>query len=178
MATAETGHFRLPPELDVVSGNVSENFKRWKRQVEVYLAASGASEKDDKVQTAIILNCAGPHILEVYDNFVWANNDDKNKPAKVLEALERYCNARDNEVIESHRFWNIPYEEPFDKFLTKLKTRAASCNFQEKDRMLRDKIVFTVTEKLQESLLREDDLTLEKAVRTCRAFEQSNKQVK
>ena len=125
MATAETVHFRLPPELDVVSGNVSENFKRWKRQVEVYLAASGASEKDDKVQTAIISICAGPHILEVYDNFVWKNNDDKNKPTKVLE-------ARDNEVIESHRFWNIPYEEPFDKFLTELKTRVASSNFQKK----------------------------------------------
>ena len=54
MTAAETGQFRLPPQLDVNSGNVSENFKRWKGQVEVYLAASGASEKDDKVQTAII----------------------------------------------------------------------------------------------------------------------------
>ena len=43
---------------------------------------------------------------------------------------------------------------------------------------MRDKIVYTVTGKLQELLLREDDLTLEKALKTCRAFEQSNKQVK
>ena len=71
MTAKETRQFRLPPQLDVNSGNVSENFKRWKRQVEVYLAASGASEKDDKVQTAIILNCAGPHVLEVYDTFIW-----------------------------------------------------------------------------------------------------------
>ena len=63
MTATETGQFRLPPQLDVNSGNVSENFKRWKQQVEVYLAASGASEKDDKVQTAIILNCAGPHTM-------------------------------------------------------------------------------------------------------------------
>ena len=109
MTTTETGQFRLPPQLDVNSGNVSENFKRWKRQVKVYLAASGASEKDDKVQTAIILNCAGPHVLEVYDTFIWTDDGDKDKPDKVLEALERYCNPRDNEVIESHRFWNIPY---------------------------------------------------------------------
>ena len=39
--------------------------------MEVYLAVSGASAKDDKVQTAIILNCAGPQVLEVYDNIVW-----------------------------------------------------------------------------------------------------------
>ena len=76
------------------------------------------------------------------------------------------------------RFCNIPYQEPFDKFLTELKTRAAARNFLEKDRMLRDKIVFTVTGKLQELLLREDNLTLDKAVKICRAFEQSNRQGK
>ena len=178
MATLETGHFRLPPQLDINSGNISENFKQWKRQVEVYLAASDATAKDKKVQTAIILNCAGPEVLEVYNNFTWESEGDEEKPDKVLEALERYCNPRNNEVFESHKFWNTPYQEPFDKFVTELQTRAVSCNFQEKDRMIRDKIVFTVTGKLQELLLREDDLTLEKTLKICRAFEQSNKQVK
>ncbi|KAL9961978.1 hypothetical protein ACROYT_G031027 [Oculina patagonica] len=56
MATSESGQFRIPPPLEVNSGNVSENYKRWKRQMEVYLAASGASAKDDKIKTAIILN--------------------------------------------------------------------------------------------------------------------------
>ena len=145
--------------------------------MEVYLATSGASTEDGKVQTAIILNFAGPQVLEVYDNIVWENSEDKLKPDKVLEALENYCNPRDNEVLESHRFWNTPYQEPFDKFLTELKMRAASCNFQEKDRMMRDKIVFTVTGKLQELLLRVYGLTLEKGVKVCRAYEQSTKQV-
>ena len=40
---------------------------------------------------------------------------------------------------------------------------------------MRDKIVFTVTGKIQELLLRVDSSTLEKV---CRAYEQSNKQVK
>ena len=143
MTATETGQFRLPPKLDVNSGNVSENFKRWKRQVEVYLAAfSAASEKDDKVQTDIILNCAGPHVLEVCDTFIWTDNGNKDKPDKVLEALERHCNPRDNVVIESHRFWNIPYQEPFEKFLTELKTRVAACNFLEKDRMFERKNSF------------------------------------
>ena len=146
--------------------------------MEVYLAASGASAKDGKVQTAIILNCAGPQVLEVYDNIAWESNDDKYKPDKLLEALENYCNPRDNEVLESHRFWNIQYREPFGKFFTEFKTRAASCNFQERDRMMRDKIVFTVTGKLQELLLRVNGLTLEKAVKDFRANEQSTKQVK
>ena len=145
MATSEFGQFRIPPPLEVNSGNVSENYKRCTRQLEVYLAAPGASAKNGKVQTAIILNCAGPKVLEVYDDIAWESDDDKHKPDKVLEALENYYNPRDNEVLKSHRFWNIQYQEPFDKFLTELKTRAVSCNFQEKDRMVRDKIVFTVT---------------------------------
>ena len=48
MTATETGQFRLPPKLDVNSGNVSENFKRWKRQVEVYLAASGLQRRTIK----------------------------------------------------------------------------------------------------------------------------------
>ena len=39
-------------------------------------------------------------------------------------------------------FWNIQCHEPFDKFLTELKTTAASCNIQEKDRMMKHNIVF------------------------------------
>ena len=143
------------------------------------LAASRTSEKDGKIQCAIILNCAGPHVLEVYDTFILTDDSDKDKPDRVLEALEVCCNPRDNEVIKSHRFWTIPYQEPFGKFLTELKTIAAACSFLEKkDRILRDKILFTVTGKLQELLLREDNLTLDKAIKICRAFEQSNRQVK
>ena len=44
--------------------------------------------------------------------------------------------------------------------------------------MIRDKIVFTVTGKLQELLLREDQLKLDKTIKICRAFEQSHKHVK
>ena len=43
--------------------------------------------------------------------------------------------------------------------------------------MIRDKIVFSVTGKLQELLLREDKLDLQKAISTFRAYEHSNKHV-
>ena len=68
--------------------------------MKVYLAASGASAMDEKVQTAIFFHCAGPQVLEVYDNIAWESDNDKHKPDKVLEALENYCNPRDKEVLE------------------------------------------------------------------------------
>ncbi|CAC5382383.1 unnamed protein product [Mytilus coruscus] len=43
---------------------------------------------------------------------------------------------------------------------------------------MRDKIIFSVTGKLQELLLREDKINLDKAIKICRAYEQSNKHVK
>jgi hypothetical protein len=35
MAAGYTNTFRLPPSLNVIEGNVSEKYKKWKRQVEV-----------------------------------------------------------------------------------------------------------------------------------------------
>ena len=57
--------FRLPPQLELTGGNVTENFKKWKRQVDVYLAASGGTDKAKEVQVAIILSCGGPHVVEI-----------------------------------------------------------------------------------------------------------------
>lgn len=61
--------------------------------MDVYLAASNASAKDGKVQTAIILNGAGRHLLEVYKNIAQESDDDKHEADKVLGALENHCNS-------------------------------------------------------------------------------------
>lgn len=92
MAAGYTNTFRLPPSLNVIEGNVSENYKKWKRQVDVYLMASGAVKKDKEVQIAIILNCAGPQIIDIYDQFIWDEEGDEKKPDKLFEKLEGYCN--------------------------------------------------------------------------------------
>ena len=67
----------------VTEGNVSENLKKWRRQIEIYLEACGAVEKRDEPHVAIILHCAGPHVLEVFDQFAWSTDGDDKKPDKV-----------------------------------------------------------------------------------------------
>ena len=52
--------------------------------MEVYSAASEAPEKDDKIQTAIILNCAGPHVLEVYDTLIWTDDFKNYSSGKTI----------------------------------------------------------------------------------------------
>ena len=171
--------FKPPSTLDIVDGNISENFKKWKRQMEVYMLASGGSEKEKNIQTNIILHCAGPNVIDVYDQFTWAEDTDKVDPEKVYKKLEEYCNPRKNEVIESHRFWNTNLDDypSFEHFLTELRKRVESCNFKDNNRMIRDKIVFSSSGKLQELLMREDKLDMDRAIKLCRAYEQSNKHV-
>lgn len=81
--------FKPPGELNIIDGNISENFKKWKRQIEVYLAASGANAKDKEVQVAIILHCAGPKVIEVFDQFTWdgtgESENDAKDPQRVLK---------------------------------------------------------------------------------------------
>ncbi|XP_062621337.1 uncharacterized protein K02A2.6-like [Saccostrea cucullata] len=169
-------NLRLPPELNLLTGNVSENYKSWKRQVEIYLIASGTTALSEEIQTATIINCGGERLLKIYDHFEWAPGEDKNKPQDVFNKIEQYCNPRKNEVAESHKFWSTKYFEPFDQFLTELRIKAASCNFKEEDRMIRDKIVFSCTGKMQQLLLRDDDLDLKKAIKICQSYEQANRQ--
>ncbi|RUS87639.1 hypothetical protein EGW08_004624 [Elysia chlorotica] len=145
--------------------------------MEVYLEASGATAKPEKARTAIILHCAGPDALEVYDQFEFTEDEDKDNPETVLEKLRQYCNPRSNEVLMRYRFWNIAFSEPFDKFVTELRTQAEQCSFEEKEKMIRDKIVFTVPKVMKEKLLRDTALTLKRAIEICQAYEQTTSHV-
>ena len=63
--------FQLPPPLDANDDNISETFKKWKRQLTVYVTASGTSEKSNK--SVVILHCAGPQMIDIYEYFEWKN---------------------------------------------------------------------------------------------------------
>lgn len=121
-------NLRLPPELNLLTGNVSDNYKTWKRHVEIYLTASGIGQMAPSIQTATIINCGGESLLKAYDHFEWGDKD-KNNPQDVFDKILVYCNPRQNEVAETHKFWNVKYFEPFEHFLTELRSRASSCNF-------------------------------------------------
>ena len=65
--------------------------------------------------------------------------------------------------------------QSFDNFLVELRSRAKSCNLADIDRMIRDKIVFSVKGQLQQVLLREKDLNLEKCLNICCTEEATEK---
>ena len=138
--------------------------------------ATGSSKKSNKEQAAILLHCAGAEAIEVYDQME-IPIEDREKPATVFTKLQEYCNPRNNEVMERYRFWKMAYAGPFDSFMTDIKTQAEKCAFQERDNMIRDKIVFSVGKQMKEKLLQELELTLLKAIEICQAVEETEKQM-
>ena len=72
-------------------------------------------------------------------------------------------------------------DETADQYVTELKLIAKNCNFGSlEDELIRDRLVYgTNSERIKERLLcGEEELTLVKALKICRADEQSNKQLK
>ena len=66
-----------------------------------------------------------------------------------------------------------------EKYLTELKMKSKDCEFDAAENdMIRDKVVFSLSDqRLKERLLREPNLTLERAINTCRAAETAKAQI-
>ena len=137
-------NFHKPSALSF-EGNTSENWRRFNKQFQIYLIASGCEEKDDSIKIAILLNFAGGDAIEVFNTFEFSEGDEK-KLERVIERFEQYCNPRENVVFERYQFWKIDQEESemVDQFVTRLKNKVKSCEYTSVDDMVRDKFVFSM----------------------------------
>lgn len=172
---------RLPEPLSF-SGNVAENFRRFKQSFEIYMVASGKCEKEDKIKIALLLNLLGEEGLEVF-NTLKLTEVQKSNYDTVLAELEQYLTPKRNVVYERFLFYKRKQEEgeSFDHFLTDLKKLSQSCEFgaASNDSMIRDRIVLGINSKeLQEKLLHMEDLNLNRAIRICRANELAKVQLR
>ena len=85
-----------PPGPLALQGNLSENWRKWKQHFQLYSAASGLNEKDEKIQSATLLHVIGEEALEVYNTFSWSAEGDDQKVSKITEKFDDYCNPRKN----------------------------------------------------------------------------------
>lgn len=157
---------KRPDPLDV-NGNVSESWRRFKRNWEIFLEAADIAEKPDKIKINTLLNCVGADAVDVYDTLP-LSNAERESYAEVVKALEAFCSPKKNEVYERFLFYQRKQKEgePFDQFHIDIKRLARTCGFQERENeMLRDRIVLGVIDKrLQQRLLETRELTYDIAV--------------
>ena len=148
----------------------------------MYRISSGLHEKDDAIQIATIQSILGTkarRVLKTLPNI--PGNVTERTVEGILTALETYCVPRKNTTYERYVFrMTIQEDRSFDTFVTDLRRRAKFCDFGAiKDSLIRDQIVVGINDpKLRERLLRETDLTLEKAIKLCGITEQSKEQSK
>ena len=168
--------------LQLSSGNVSQNWKRFKQKWSNYELAIGIARKEDLIRVATFLTVIGDEALDVYNAFTWDSDKDKVKMDKVLEHFEQYCEPRKNTIYERYIFFSRGQEsrEPIDKYATIPRNMADSREFQDlKDSLIRDCIVFGIADNnVRERLLRVPDLTLNKAPEIAQAAEATQSQLK
>ena len=171
-------NLRPPSELKL-SGNVDDNWKRFKQRFELYLLAIGADEKGDARKVGIFLTVAGTEALDVYNTleFTTAEKNDNGsvKYSAVIKKFDAYCMPKKNETFERYVFrCRMQKEgETLEQYLTDLRIKSQSCNFGTLTQsLIRDQLVVGITDrKVKERLLREPDLALDKAVQICQAAE-------
>ena len=94
-----------PPSALAFTGNLAENWRRFKQQFEIYEIASGLARNDGKVRAMTLLHVAGSEALEVYNTFQWDADDDNKKVDQIMENFEGYCNPRKNLTFKRHFFF-------------------------------------------------------------------------
>ena len=176
-------HLKPPTEMVFSTddgSSIAEKWRCWRQAMELYLNLS-IPDKSDKEKCAVFLYVIGSTGRDIYNSMVFGN-DEKDKINVLFKKFEDYCKPKQNIAVERYKF-NMRLQdksETIDQFVTALRLLAKECNFKElHDELIRDRIVCGITsDRVKERLLREQDLTLDKAIHICRAEEVSKKQMK
>jgi len=100
-------------------------------------------------------------------------NFEHQKAEKILEAPEKYCIPRRNEINEYFQFFTRKQQEgeKFDQFYADLRKLAKICDFgQCEEKLLKTQIELGITDKeLQTPLLREDPI-IENVIKYCQLW--------
>ena len=112
-----------PPSQFTFEGNVSKDWKSWKKAFNFFLTATETDEKSDKIKTSTLLTCIGAKGREIYDTFTFETADEKLKLDVVLKCFDEYCEPRKNTTMARHRFLTHKQSigQSFNEFVTELK---------------------------------------------------------
>ena len=135
-----------PVRMNSSVGAIAQNWSRWEREFRTFFATCDLGQKPNETQVAILLSTAGPEAQEINQTLVYANDDKRRDYNVVPGKLRVYCELRENVVFERRRFWSRDQmdNETICQWTTELRTRAAICEFQESDNMIRDSILFGI----------------------------------
>ena len=149
-----------PGKVDILSTNIEDTWRKWKRQWEAYEIASHLDLETSKYRVAVLLTCLGPDAMEIHEGFRYEAGEDREKIETVIAKFDRYFMSETNEAYESYRFNKCEQAEGenIETYITRLRQLAKGCNYGDlTDRMLRDRIVAGIREdELRKKTLRRE----------------------
>lgn len=165
-----------PPEPLVFDNNLCTNWKLFKQKWANYAILTNLEKQDVKYQVALLLHTLGDAALQRYNGFSFSTEEDARTTKDIIDKFEQYVVGEINETYERFMFNNRKQQEneTFDEFLSAIRVLIKTCSYCKDciDSLLRDRIILGLKDnQLQELLLRERKLTLEKCIDTCRAAE-------
>jgi hypothetical protein len=166
--------FQLPAVTPFsVSSEYTTLGQRWVKSLEYYLAASNITDSARK--RAVLLYLAGPEVQDIFLTFT----DTGDTYETAMTKLTEYFAPRKNIPFERHLFRQTTQEsgESIESFVTRLRTLAKSCSFENLEDAIRDQVVEKCSSgKLRRRLLREPELTLANCIKISKQFQASERQ--
>ena len=165
----------------VCQGDKTANWEFFRQQWEDYEVATGLDQRDPKIRLATLRSVMGRECMQIFMNLKLT--DEERKDVKTcVEALETHFKPKRNVVYERYVFNMCSQnpEETVDEFVNRIRKLASSCQFGIlTEELIRDKLVLGISDQTTKlRLLKEEDLTLNKAVNICRSSEIANIQLK
>ena len=182
MATA-LPEFR-PFHLDSEPTSVGIRWKAWLSEFENLLIALNIT--DGKRQRALMLFYGGNEIHEVYRSLTTPTDDLNFEDAK--KKLTDYFEPKVNLTFEIFHFRqmrqgvsddneSVSDDEAIDSFITRLRKKAARCNFTDAKTEIKYQLIFGCrSSQLRRFALQKDDVSLDDLLKKGRAYESSERQ--
>lgn len=155
--------------VDLLSGGLYDMWTKWKRNYEIYTKACEITKKPADVQYNIFLHVVGEQCREILEQ----GEESIKTVDGALKKLEDNFKCKKNVTVERHKFFSREQKEgeTIDQYVFELRRLSQSCNFNTmNEELIKDRLVCgVISANIRERLLREEDLTLQKALEICRA---------
>ena len=105
-----------------------------------------ANDKQDNIKIAMLLPSIGSEALDGYNQFTYGHAEDKTNYDVVFQKFEDHFKGMKCTVFCRYNFWTHrrTQNQPVIDYLTALQQKADTCEFAEKDNMIRDKVIFSI----------------------------------
>lgn len=182
--------FRPVKQFDakVDQSQLATEWRKWKRSLEYYLAASGITGQREKRNQ--LLHLGGPDLQDIFDNLPGVHDVPHVTPDPpfydvAVQQLDSHFQPCRRRTYERHVFRQISQltGERFGDFVMRLRVQASRCDFdQEGNSVMESMIIDQIAEKCISSALRkkilEKDRPLDEVVAIGKTIEDVEQQCK